>query len=77
MAPSMPEDPKIVRLRPQDAEAHPDLTPELDPTVDVLLELALAGELRVYFAAVPTALIRLFDTDVRPSRQSGRARGRR
>ncbi len=60
----MSEDRKIVRIRPADATPHPDLTPMFDPTFDVLLELALAGELRVYFAAVPTALIRPFDTQL-------------
>jgi hypothetical protein len=50
------------------SEIHtiPELTPKRDQRLSELMEGALQGKVRVYFAAVPLALCVPFDLDYRP-----------
>ncbi len=58
--------PQLTRIRTSEIHTLPELTPKSDERLTALLEAAIAGEVPVYFAAVPLALCVPFDLDYRP-----------
>jgi hypothetical protein len=61
-------------MDPFEIEALAGLRPLFDPVFRHLIERAVTGHVDVYFAAVPRALIRPFDSDYNPARHPvGRA----
>ncbi len=53
-------------VRKHEIKTLPELTPKRDEILLSLMEQAMQGNLPIYFAAVPTALIVPFDMDYRP-----------
>jgi hypothetical protein len=57
-----------MKLKPNDIHNLPGLVPQRDERLMHLLEEAVAGRVRLYFAAVPLGLCVPFDLDYRPDK---------